>query len=201
MSLQHIPVTLPYTLVGDPTAALFTMQVDAVATSPTGAAAVSQVLVESVARMRHPGVGARAVIERVRVGAGSKPITGLYAYVLANSFHVARLDFPSRIEQAAAQELADTLAGLDQRAVFGIIADCVHLAYISSMGLAALASAAGRVPVRLLRPPATIVKVMDMVGLSRFIPIFPDLRKACDDLVATWLTQRTSGTQRVVTNR
>lgn len=200
MALVNYPVTLPYVQVGDPTAALFTMQVDAVATSPAGAMAVAQVLVETVARLRHAGQGAKVATERARIGAPGRPVEGLYAYVLANSFHIARLDFPSRIEQQAAQRLADTLNGLDPRAVFGVIADCVHLSYISSMGLAAFASAAGRIPIRLLRPQPTISKVIDMVGLSRFIPAFPDLRKACDDVVAQWLTQRTSGPQRAVTS-
>ena len=187
MPLHKIPVTVPYSLVGDPTASLFTIQVDAVATSPTGAIATAQVLVEALARMRHPGQGAKVVTERVRVGAIGDQVVGLYAYVLTNSFHIAHLDFPARLEQDAAQRLADTFGGIDQRNLYGILADCVYLSYISSMGLAALASNAQHVRLRLIRPTAGVTKVLEMVGLAKMVPSFPDLPKACDDLVSTWL--------------
>jgi len=187
MPLHKIPVTVPYTLVGDPTASLFTIQVDTVATSATGAIATAQVLVEALARMRHPGQGAKVVSDRVRVGAIGAQVSGLYAYVLTNSFHIAHLDFPARLEQDAAQQLADTFTGIDQRNLYGLIADCVYLSYISSMGVAALASNAQRVRLRLIRPTPGLLKVLEMVGLTRMVPSFPDLPKACDDLVSTWL--------------
>ncbi len=187
MPLHKIPVTVPYTLVGDPTASLFTIQVDSVATSPTGAIATAQVLVEALARMRHPGQGAKVASERVRVGAIGAQVSGMYAYVLTNSFHIAHLDFPARLEQEGAQQLADAFTGIDQRNLYGVLADCVYLNYISSMGIAALASNAQRVRLRLLRPSAGVQKVLEMVGLHRMVPSFPDLPKACDDLVATWL--------------
>ena len=187
MPLHKIPVTVPYTLVGDPAASLFTMQVDAVATSPTGAIATSQVLVEALARMRHPGRGARVASDRIRVGAIGEQVTGLYVYVLSNGYHIPHLAFPARLEQEAAQRLSDTLAGLDARNLYGVIADCVYLNYISSMGIAALVSNAQRVRLRLMRPSASVVKVLDMVGLSRMTPCFPDLPKACEDLVAAWM--------------
>ncbi len=187
MPLHKIPVTVPYTLVGDPTASLFTIQVNAVATSPTGAIATAQVLVEALARMRHPGQGAKVVGERVRVGAIGTQVTGMYAYILTNSFHIAHLDFPARLEATGAQQLADAFAGIDQRNLYGVLADCVYLSYISSMGIAALASNAQRVRLRLLRPSSGVLKVLEMVGLNTMVPSFPDLPKACDDLVATWL--------------
>jgi anti-anti-sigma regulatory factor len=189
MPLHRIPVTVPYTLVGDATASLFTVQVDTVATAPTGAIATAQVLVEALARMRHPGRGAKVVTERVRVGAVGSQVSGLYAYVLANSFAIARLEFAARIDQEAAQQLADTFAGIDQRNLFGILADAVYLNYVSSMGLAAIASNAQRVRLRLIRPQEGVLKVLDMVGLRRMVPCFPDLPKACDDLVAAWMRQ------------
>jgi anti-anti-sigma factor len=187
MPLHKIPVTVPYTLVGDPTASLFTIQVDAVATSPTGAIATAQVLVEALARMRHPGQGAKVVSERVRVGTIGPQVSGLYIYILTNSFHISHLEFPARLEQEGAQQLADVFTGIDQRNLYGILADCVYLNYISSMGLAALASNAQRVRLRLIRPSAGVLKVLEMVGLQRMVPCFPDLPKAADDLVATWL--------------
>jgi anti-anti-sigma factor len=187
MPLYRIPVTVPYVLVGDPTASLFTVQVDTVATSPTGAIATGQVLVEALARMRHPGRGARVASDRVRVGAIGAQVSGFYAYVLANSFHIAHLDFPARIDQEAAQQLADTFSGIDQRNLYGILADCVYLNYLGSMGLAALASNAQRVRLRLMRPSDSVLKVLDMVGLRKMVPCFPDLPKACEDLVAVWM--------------
>jgi anti-anti-sigma factor len=190
MPLHKIPVTVPYTLVGDANASLFTVQVDAVATSPTGAIATAQVLVEALARMRHPGQGAKVATDRIRVGALGAQVNGLYLYILANSYHINHLDFPARLEQAAAQQVSDSLTGIDQRNIYGVIADCVYLNYISSMGLAALASNAQRVRLRLLRPNAGIIKVLEMVGLQRMVPVFPDLPKACDDLVAAWMRSR-----------
>ncbi|MEK7412506.1 MAG: STAS domain-containing protein [Planctomycetota bacterium] len=193
MPLHRMPVTVPYTLVGDAQASLFTIQVDAVATSPTGAIATAQVLVEAMARMRHPGRGARVASERVRVGSLGSQVTGVYAYVLSNGFHIPQLDFPSRIDQDAAQQLEDTLSGLDQRNLYGVVIDCVYLQYISSMGIAALASNAKRARLRLLRPSASITKVLEMVGLTRLILSFPDLPKACDDLVADFLRTHAAG--------
>jgi anti-anti-sigma factor len=190
MPLHRIPVTVPYVLVGDPTASLFTVQVDAVATSPTGAIATAQVLVEALARMRHPGRGARVASDRVRVGTIGAQVSGFYAYVLANSFHIAHLDFPSRIDQTAAQQLADTFTGIDQRNLYGILADCVYLNYLGSMGLAAVASNAQRVRLRLIRPSEGVLKVLDMVGLRKMVPCFPDLPKACEDLVSSWMQQQ-----------
>lgn len=187
MPLHRIPVTVPYTLVGDPEAALFTVQVDAVATAPTGAIATAQVLVEALARMRHPGRGARVVSDRIRVGPQGTQVGGLYAYVLANGYHIPHLDFPARIDQDAAQQLADALSSIDQRNLFGVVADCVYLQYLGSMGVAAIASNAQRVRLRLLRPSDTVVKVFDLVGLRKLVPCFPDLPKACDDLVSTCL--------------
>jgi anti-anti-sigma regulatory factor len=189
MPLFCIPVTVPYTLVGDPEASLFTVQVDTVATSPTGAIATAQVLVEALARMRHPGRGAHVASDRIRIGPVGVPVTGFYVYVLANGFHIPHLDFPDRIDQDAAKGLADSLGAIDTRNLFGVIADAVYLHYVSSMGIAALASNAARVRLRLLRPAAAIVKILDMVGLSRLVPVFPDLPKACDDLVATYMRQ------------
>lgn len=187
MPLHRIPVTVPYTLVGDPEAALFTVQVDAVATAPTGAIATAQVLVEALARMRHPGRGAKVVSDRIRVGPQGSAVGGLYAYVLSNGYHIPHLDFPARIDQAAAEQLADALTGIDTRNLYGVIADAVYLQYLSSMGVAALAANAPRVRLRLLRPPEMVVKVFDLVGLRKLIPCFPDLPKACDDLVAAHL--------------
>jgi len=125
--------------------------------------------------------------DRVRVGAIGAQVSGLYAYVLTNSFHIAHLEFPARLEQAGAQQLADTFAGIDQRNLYGVLADCVYLSYISSMGLAAMASNAQRVRLRLIRPSDSVLKVLDMVGLRKMVPCFPDLPKASDDLVAAWL--------------
>jgi anti-anti-sigma regulatory factor len=137
--------------------------------------------------MRHPGRGARVASDRIRVGAIGEQVTGLYVYVLSNGYHIPHLAFPARLEQEAAQRLSDTLAGLDARNLYGVIADCVYLNYISSMGIAALVSNAQRVRLRLMRPSASVVKVLDMVGLSRMTPCFPDLPKACEDLVAAWM--------------
>ena len=187
MPLHKIPLTVPYTLVGDATASLFTVQLDVVATSPTGAIATGQVLVEALARMRHPGQGSKVASDRIRVGAIGAQVTGLYAYVLANSFHVAHVEFPARLDQAGAQQLADTFAGIDQRNLYGVLADCVYLNYISSMGLAAMASNAQRARLRLIRPSESVLKVLNMVGLNKMVPCFPDLPKACDDLVAAWM--------------
>ena len=55
------------------------------------------------------------------------------------------------------------------------------------MGLAAMASNAQRARLRLIRPSESVLKVLNMVGLNKMVPCFPDLPKACDDLVAAWL--------------
>jgi anti-anti-sigma factor len=187
MPLYRIPVTVPYQLTGDPQAALFTVQVDAVATAPNAALATACVLVEALARMRHPGQGARVVTERARIGAIGAQVAGLYAYVLSNGYHIPHLDFPARLDQNGAQTLGDALAGIDGRNLFGVVADCVHLAYVSSMAIATIAGNAQRVRLRLVRPHESVLKVFDMVGLRRLISAHPDLPRALDDLVADYL--------------
>jgi anti-anti-sigma regulatory factor len=187
MPLLSIPVTVPYQLVGDPEASLFTVQVDAAATAPNAALATAQVLVEAHARMRHPGRGARVLVERARIGAAGQVIPGFYAYALVNGFHITRFDFPARLESDAAQHLADAFEGMDDRNLFGLVADCVHLQYVSSIALATLAGNAQRLRLRLLRPSEQVVKVIAMVGLQRMIKVHADLPRALDDLVADYL--------------
>ena len=191
MPLHAIPVVIPWQLGSGPTATTHTTGVQAVATTPAAALAVSKMLVQALAAIRHPGVPVAVDLDRSKVGAVGAEIMGPYVYVFGTGSSITHLSFPARIDQDAGARLNQSLDGLDPTRVQGVLMDCVLLNYINSSGLAALAGAASKINIQLFRVPPPILKVLQMTGLDRLIPNHSDMatalaaltRKAVEDRV------------------
>jgi anti-anti-sigma factor len=183
MPLFSIPVAVAYQIDGDPQEITHAVGVQAVGTSGQAAQAVSLVLTKALIQMRHPGSTARILQERVKVGQPSAQIDGPYAYVFTKGSHINQLVFPSRIDQDRGSHLDQALTGIETSHTLGLLVDCIHLAYINSTGLGALAAHAQRLNMRLFRVSDPIAKVLEITGLTRAIPAYQDLPSALTELV------------------
>ncbi len=183
MPLHTIPVVVPYRLDDDAEGTAFGVGVQAVGTTVQAGQAVAQVLVKSTLGLRHPGRTGMLIQDRIKVGVLGAAVEGPYAYVLTKGNHINHLNFPSRIDQDRGYVLEQMLAGLDENHVFGVLMDCVHLTYINSAGLAALASQASRLNMRLFRMSDPVAKVFEITGLTRAVPAYPDLASALAALI------------------
>ena len=189
MPLHAVPVVIPYALDDDPGGASYAITVQAVGTTVQAGHAVAQVLVKALVQIRHPGVGAHLITDRIKVGQLGPVVDGPYAYVLTRGSHLNHLVFPPRIDQDQGYALDQVLAGLDEASVHGVLLDGVHLSYINSAGLAALASNAPRLNLRCFRISEAIGKVLEITSLQKVIPTYPDLTTALSALVRAALTK------------
>jgi anti-anti-sigma factor len=183
MPLHQIPVIVPYRLDDDADGVQYTISVQAVGTQPPAAQAVAQVLVRALAQIRHGDHPIKLIADRIQVGHPTGEINGPYAYVLAHGAQIGLLNFPARIDQDHGQLVGQMLEGLDSKQVHGVLFDAIHLTYINSLGLAALAGHATRLNLRLFRASNPIAKVIEITGLTRQIPMYPDLPSALGELV------------------
>lgn len=183
MSLMVHTVALPFRLAEDPTGALATVQVSAVASQPKSAIAIAHVLVTTYAQLRHPGSTVQIVHDKARVGQPGAVVDGLYAYILSTSMMIPHLAFPARLDQNAAEALGEQLRGVSTHGLYGVLMDAVQLAYISSMGLATIGANAERLRLQLFRVQPPIAKVFEIVGLTRVIPMHNDIQQAIGGLI------------------
>jgi anti-anti-sigma factor len=170
-------------------APIHTTSVQAVATTPQAAVAVSKLLVNAQAQMRHAGKSATVLLDRAKTGAPGALVTGPYFYVFNAGGTIAHFAFPARLDQEIGERLEQTLAGLDATRTQGLLLDCVHLTYINSKGLGALAGSSSRLNLHLFRVPEPIKKVFAMTGLDHLIALHEDLTSAVMALVAAHLAK------------
>lgn len=187
MPMLHFPVTLPYTLAGDPAGTRNSVRVEAVAATSREAAASAVTLAVEFVRMRHPGRVAQVQIDSVVVGAAGAPVAGMFAYVLTSRFSIAHLAFAPRLDRDAARQVLSTLNDLETRSLYGVIADCTQLVEIADEGIAVFRVIAPRVRLRLVRPTPVIQRALDAGGVAQVAPSFPDLAAAAGDLAAKWM--------------
>jgi anti-anti-sigma regulatory factor len=180
--LFDIPVVMPYRLRDERDGALFSVQVNAVASNEASAVAATQVLVRSLGLLKHRGRTVEVLPERVKIGAMGRQIEGPYAYVLTHGSLIHHLDFPSRIDSQSGEVMGDAFTGLDPALLLGVVMDCNPLTYINTSGLASIAAHAKRIHLRLFRVSDPVRRVFQIVGLVQLLRIFPDLRSALDDL-------------------
>jgi len=180
--LFDIPIVMPYRLRDERDGALYSVQVNAVASNEASAVAAAQALVRSLAGLKHRGRAIEALPERVKVGAIGRQIEGPYAYVLTHGNLIHHLDFPSRIDSQSGEVMGNAFAGLDPNLLLGVVMDCNPLTYINTSGLASIAAHAKRIQLRLFRVSDPVRRVFQIVGLVQLLRIFPDLRSALDDL-------------------
>jgi len=183
MPLYAVPVVVPYALDDDPDGASYTVSEQAVATTPQAGQAVAQVLVKALIQIRHPGVAAHLTTDRIKVGHPGPVVEGPYAYVITRGNHLNHVVFPSRIDQSRGAELDQILTGLDDGSVLGVLMDGIHLTYINSSGLAALAAHSQRLNLRFFRVSEAIQKVLEITSLTRVVPTYADLTSALAALV------------------
>ena len=183
MPLHNVPVVVPYALDDDPEGPSYAISVQAVGTTTQAGQAVAQVLVKAMIQIRHPGVGAHLLTERIKVGSLGAVVDGPYAYVITRGNHLNHVVFPPRIDQDRGNELDQILTGLDEGSVLGVLMDGIHLSYINSSGLAALASHAPRLNLRLFRVSEAIFKVLEITSLTKVVPTYADLTSALSALV------------------
>jgi anti-anti-sigma regulatory factor len=173
---------MPYRVRDERDGALFSIQVNAVASNEASAVAATQALVRSLGGLRHRGHQIEVLPERVKVGAIGRQIEGPYAYVLTNGNLIHHLDFPSRIDSQSGEVMGNAFAGLDPSLLLGVVMDCNPLTYINTSGLASIAAHAKRIHLRLFRVSEPVRRVFQIVGLVQLLRIFPDLRSALEDL-------------------
>ena len=189
MPLQSIPVVMPWQVGSAIDAPLHTTSVQSVATTPQAAIAVAKLLVSAQSQMRNAGKSATIHIERARTGLPGAVVNGPYFYVFNTGGTIAHFAFPPRLDQEVGERLEQTLAGLDPTRIQGLLLDCVHLTYINSKGLGALAGASARLNLHLFRVPEPIQKVFAMTGLDRLMAQHSDLQTAVMSLVASHLAK------------
>jgi len=182
--LFDIPVVMPYRLRDDRDSALYSVQVNAVASSEASALAAAQALVRAHGGIKHRGHAIEVLPDRAKIGATGRQIEGPYAYVLTHGNLIHHLDFPARIDSQSGEVMGDAFAGLDPALLLGVVMDCHPLTYINTSGLASIAAHAKRIQLRLFRVSEPVRRVFQIVGLVQLLRIHADLRSALDDLIA-----------------
>jgi anti-anti-sigma regulatory factor len=173
---------MPYRLSDDRDHALYSIQVNAVASNEASAIAAAQALIRCLAQLKHPGQPVEVLPARAKVGALGRQIEGPYAYVLTHGNLIHHLDFPARIDSQSGEVMGNAFAGLDPNLLLGVVMDCNPLTYINTSGLASIAAHAKRIHLRLFRVSEPVRRVFQIVGLEKMLRIHPDLRLALDDL-------------------
>jgi anti-anti-sigma regulatory factor len=183
MSVSVIPVVVPYQIAGTD-GAIPSVQVNAIAESTQAALSVAQQLVATWTTLRHPGQQVSLRPGRAKVGSGPAIVEGPYAYVLSSNNHIHHMSFPRRIEGEHGERFGQLLAGLDEKLVYGLVMDCSRLEFINTFGLTGIAAQVKRIRLNLYNVPVNILKVLEVVGLMRFLSLQPDLDAALAALVA-----------------
>jgi len=182
MALYAIPVVVPYRLSNDEAEPVYTMAIDAVASGAQAAIATARIVLETQVRLIH-GRRPLPLLDRCAVERASGPINGPYAYLFSAGDRVPHLELPARIEHAHGARLEQTLNGLAEPWVHGVVLDCAGLKFIASDGLSALAANAKRLELQLFRVPEPILKLLTIVGLHKHLAIHPDLAGALNGLL------------------
>jgi anti-anti-sigma regulatory factor len=185
MPLFDIPVVMPYRLRDDRNAALFSVQVNTVASNEAAAISAAKLLVHTLGSLRHHGKDIDVQVERAKVGPVGRQIDGPYAYILTHGNLIHHLDFPARIDSQSGEVMGNAFAGLDPNLLLGVVMDCHPLTYINTSGLASIAAHAKRIQLRLFRISDPVRRVLEIVGLHQMLKIFPDLKSALNDLTAS----------------
>jgi len=175
MPRTTFPVDVPYRLSGAG-AALSTVQVNAVGENPAQALAIGQTIATHWLRVN--GAAAAIVPERITVGAPREQSGGPHLYLIGTMNIVDSVWFPTRIDSLPGERLGEALAGLDEKAMHAVLFDCSDLAFINTVGLTGLAAHVKRLRIHLINVSTSVQKVLDIVGLGRYVSTFPNLEAA-----------------------
>ncbi len=173
---NHIyPVVASYRLNASD-AAIHTVQVNTVAADAPRALAIGTLIAQHWLRLHHPQ--AALLNDRIKCGSPQGPANGLALTLLSDADVVQAVIFPNRIDSEPGERLGDWLAGLDCLRVDAVLFNCAELTYINTVGLTSLAAHVKRLHLHLFQVPEQVMKVFDIVGLSRYLTILPGLEEA-----------------------
>jgi anti-anti-sigma regulatory factor len=181
--MQVFSVVLPFQLA-ESDRTVHTLQVNAVAIDAESAVQTATLLGDAWSALRHPGATVDFKPARTKAMSDAPIIDGPFAYVLSNLNQIYHLALPSRIDGEPGERLGHLLSGLSEKAVYGVVIDCSHLAYINTVGLTSIATHLKRLKLQLYDVPETIQKVLDIVGLSKLLSIHATLTAALAAIVA-----------------
>jgi anti-anti-sigma regulatory factor len=176
MPRTTFPVVVPYRLAGAGDA-IPTVQVNAVAGDQAQATAIARRIAAHWLRLRHPE-GSTVLADRIKVGTPSGQPSGPHLYFIGQVDIIHSLCFPTRIDSIPGEHLGEALLGLDEKRTDAVLFDCSELAFINTVGLTGLAAHVKRLRIHLIRVPESVQKVFDIVGLVRYLSLFPDLESA-----------------------
>lgn len=177
MPISSYPVIVPYRAPGSGSA-LSTLQISAVAEDPSSAIAEARLIAGHWTRLRHAGAHVELVTDRIKCGSPTPQANGPNLYVLSRLDSVHAVGFPARIDSEPGERLGDTLAGLDASRIHAVVFSCRRLSYINTVGLTAIAAHVKRLRLHLCSVPEPVQRVFDIVGLTRYVAIYPDLDRA-----------------------
>lgn len=169
------PVVVPYRLASADEV-IPTVQVEVVASDAGQAADIARTIARHWLRLNH--AGAVMLEDRVTVAQASGQPGGPHLYIIGRVDLVSSLCFPTRIDSLPGERLGQALAGLDETSLHAVLFDCRGLAFINTVGLTGLAAHVKRLRLHLINVPEPVQKVFDIVGLARFLNLFPDLDSA-----------------------
>ena len=176
MPISSYPVVVPYRAPGVD-GALSSVQIQAIAEDSPAALAEARLIAGHWTRLRHGGP-VELVADRIKCGVPTAQASGPNLYVLTKLDSVHAISFPARIDSEPGERLGQTLAGLDERQIYAVIFVCWRLGYINTIGLTALAAHVKRLRLHLCGVPEPVQRVFDIVGLTRYLAIYPDLESA-----------------------
>ena len=183
MPLYSIPIMLPYRMEAHANAPVYSLQVEAVASSAAAGLSTAKALCKLIAFMRFGEAPREILSERAMVGALRNQVIGPYIYVITKSQRIPHLSFPPRLDHEASQNLLESIKGLDKRFVDGLLMDCAPLTYLDSSSMSALNSCAQSMNFQMFRVSEPIMKILTLVGLHKVLPIHHDITTAMDALV------------------
>ena len=176
MPISSYPVVVPYRAPGSGDA-VSTVQINTIAEDSPSALVEARMIAGHWTRLRHGGP-VELLVDRIKCGAPSPQASGPNLYVLTKYDSVHAVTFPARIDSEPGERLGETLAGLDERQIYAVIFACRRLSYINTVGLTALAAHVKRLRLCLCAVPEPVQRVFDIVGLTRYLSLYPDLASA-----------------------
>ena len=175
MSNHVYPVVASYrSAPGD--AVVHSLQVNVVAMDPPRALAQGLLIAKHWLRVQHPS--ASLLSDRAKCGAAQSPASGPSLILMGTSDIVQSVVFPARIDSEPGERLGEILAGLDAEKMDAVLFNCADLTYMNTVGLTSLAAHVKRLRLHLFQVPEPVMKVFEIVGLSRYLTILPGLEES-----------------------
>jgi hypothetical protein len=182
MALQVYPVTIPYRLTDDSTAATYSLRLESLASQPRAALATARILLETHSLLRHRRRPRQVLLDRSRVQDANARINTPYAYVFTHGDQLPHIALPRDLDANGTTNLIDILNGFSADWVRCLLIDCAPLRMITSTAIGALVEHASRFPIHLFRLPERMHNIMTTVGIDTIVPVHASLQIALEHL-------------------